>query len=764
VVGVDRAADLFGADAAPLDTFDGAALVGRTYQRPYPDVELPADGRGGVVIGWDDVAQDVGTGLVHIAPAFGEDDNELGSREGLAAVNPVDGNGEYVAGRFAGRSVHEVSAAVIDDLRERGQAVRVHPYQHQYPHCWRCGSELIYWAKPNWFIRTSRRKAELIAENEKVTWYPGHLKEGRFGNWLKENVDWAVSRDRFWGTPLPIWRCEAGHGTCVGSRAELTELTGEDQSRRSLHRPEIDEVRFPCPTCGQPASRVDSVCDVWLDSGCMPAAQWWHPAHDPGRFEQNFPADFVCEAIDQTRGWFYSLLAANTMVFGGTPYKNVVCLGHLVDDDGRKMSKSIGNVIDPLELLPEYGADGIRWYLLSAGAPWGARRVSFEAIDQRIRRDLHTLWNVVSFHVRYAELVDFTPAGDSVSDNVIDRWLLSRLHRLIGAVTDDLEDYAAHLAVKRIGEFIDELSNWYVRRNRRRFWDGDRAALETLAHALETLAVLMAPFCPFVAEGVVRELRGDRAPSVHLADWPVAQPARFVDEALEEQMAAVRQASSLGRSARRDLSIAGRQPLRAAVVVGVAGWTEPIREIALDELNVVELTIGEQARLPISHQLKANWKVLGPRHRGVVNEVAKAIAAVDDPELIAALRDGKPVRLAVGGEEVTVRPDEVVVDEVLHGGWKIAADGGVTVALETTIDEELALAGRQRAVIRHIQVARRDAGLGIQDRIRLWVAPDLLPGSQTIAGEVLADHVAGIDDAPDRPDLVRGEGFALVRS
>ncbi|GAA3437233.1 class I tRNA ligase family protein [Kutzneria kofuensis] len=523
-------------------------------------------------------------------------------------------------------------------------------------------------------------------------------------------------------------------------------------------------MRFPCPDCGEPATRVASVCDVWLDSGCMPAAQWWHPAHNPGRFEQNFPADFVCEAIDQTRGWFYSLLAANTLVFGGSPFKNVVCLGHLVDDDGRKMSKSLGNVIDPLELLPEYGADGIRWYLLSAGAPWGARRVSFEAIDQRIRRDLHTLWNVVSFHRRYAELVDFTPTEGFVSDSVIDRWLLSRLHRLIGAVTDDLENYAAHLAVKRIADFIDELSNWYVRRNRRRFWEGDRAALETLAHALETLAVLMAPFCPFVAEGVIRELRGDAATSVHLADWPAHRPERFVDDELEEQMAAVRQASSLGRSARRDLGVAGRQPLRAAVVAGVSGWSEQIREIALDELNVVELTIGDQARLPISHQLKANWKVLGPRHRGVVNEVAKAIAAVDDPAVVTKLRDGQSVQLDVGGELVTVAADEVVIDDVLHGGWKIAADAGVTVALDTTIDEELALAGRQRAVIRHIQVARRDAGLGIQDRIRLWVDAELLAGSATIAGEVLADTVAGIEEAPDLPELVRGEGFALVRS
>ncbi|MFF2546237.1 isoleucine--tRNA ligase [Kitasatospora sp. NPDC058063] len=743
-----------------LAEFPGSELVGCGYRRPYPEVELTG-GRGGVVIAWNEVAGDVGTGLVHIAPAFGEEDNALGVREGLAVLSPIDGNGEFQVGPFAGRSVQDVSADVAADLADKGLLLRTLPYQHQYPHCWRCGSELIYWAKPNWFIRTSSRRAELMAQNESVTWHPGHLKDGRFGNWLKENVDWAMSRDRFWGTPVPIWRCSEGHATCVGSRAELTELTGHDQSELSLHRPAIDEVSFPCPECGERATRVTAVCDVWLDSGCVPAAQWGYPAVETESFERNFPADFVCEAIDQTRGWFYSLLAANTTVFGTSPYRTVVCLGHLVDDDGRKMSKSIGNVIDPLALLPEYGADGIRWYLLSAGTPWGARRISFEAIEQRIRRDLDTLWNVVSFHARYAELEGFTRTEGFVSEHLMDRWVASRLLGLTRDVTADMEGYAAHLAVKRIGEFIDELSNWYVRRSRRRFWEGDQAALETLAQVLETLAVLLAPFCPHLAEAVHHQLRGPEGGSVHLADWPV-EADRQVDEALESQMAEARQVSSLARAARRDFGIAGRQPLRTAVLAGVHDWSEAITEIALDELNVRRLLVGESSELPISHRLKANWKALGPRHRGLVSEIARAIGELTDPEAVAALRAGRSIELSVAGATVTVAPDEVTVEEVLLGGWQLAADNGITVAMETTIDEELAREGRQRTVVRHIQVARRAAGLEIQDRIRLWLDRELLAGSELVAREVLAELVEPLDLAPSAESgAVHGEGFVF---
>lgn len=760
IVAVDRAPHVL-PEVEVEEVFPGSDLVGRAYQRPYPEVELTG-GRGGVIVGWSGVAGDVGTGLVHIAPAFGEEDNALGLREGLAVLSPIDGSGEYRTGPFRGRGVHEVSADVTADLEERGLVLRVQPYQHQYPHCWRCNCELIYWAKPNWFIRTSSRKDDLLAQNEGITWYPAHLKDGRFGNWLKENVDWAVSRDRFWGTPLPVWRCTSGHSVCVGSRAELSALTGRDQSRLPLHRPYIDEVTFPCPECAEQATRVAAVCDVWLDSGCVPAAQWGHP-HDPaGRFGTGFPADFICEAIDQTRGWFYSLLAANTMVFDTTPFTTVVCLGHLVDDDGRKMSKSVGNVIDPLELLPEYGADGIRWYLLSAGAPWGARRISFEAIDQRTRRDLHTLWNVVAFHARYAEVEDFTPTPGFRSPHLMDRWVRSRLLGLTRAVTADMEGYAAHLAVKRIGEFIDELSNWYVRRSRRRFWEGDRAALETLSQVLGTLAVLLAPFCPFLAEGVHRKVKGEGAGSVHLADWPADGSGDEVDELLEEQMAQARRAAALGRAARRDAGLPGRQPLRTAVVAGVAPWSQDIREIALEELNVHRLLIGQDAELPLSHRLRVNWKVFGPRHRTSVNEVAAAVSQITDRERIEALRAGEAVVLTVDGRQVTLAPDEVVIEEVLHGGWQIAAEDGVTVALETALDEELAMEGRRRTVVRHIQVARRDAGLAILDRIRLWVEGDLLSAAHAIAGEVLADFVGDLQEAPDEGSAIRGEGFAFT--
>ena len=481
------------------------------------------------------VTVDDGSGIVHLAPAFGEVDREVADAEGLPVLNPVGPAAEFVTTPYRGRFVKDADPALIDELAATGRLERVVDYTHSYPHCWRCGTPLIYWAKPTWFARTSAHKAAMLRENESIGWHPEHIKHGRFGDWLEHNVDWALSRDRFWGTPLPVWRCDnCGHDTCIGSVTELSERSGRDLTDLDLHRPDVDEVAVDCPECGGRAHRVEPVLDAWFDSGSMPAAQFHHPFEHADAFEQRFPADFICEAIDQTRGWFYSLLAVNTLVFDRTPYRNVLCLGLLVDVDGQKMSKSRGNVIDPWSILDSRGADALRWNFLSFGSPWTARRVTEENIDETART-LITLWNTYSFFVTYANLDGYEPArGDRVtpptpkSTHVLDRWIRSRVHGTVQAVTDALDAFDALRGAQAVDMLVDDLSNWYVRRSRPRFWNsGDTTAHATLHEALDTLARLLAPFTPFLADELHRNLARDGsvdAESVHLADWPVRRP------------------------------------------------------------------------------------------------------------------------------------------------------------------------------------------------------------------------------------------------
>ncbi|MGE3621661.1 MAG: isoleucine--tRNA ligase, partial [Acidimicrobiia bacterium] len=535
--------------AEPLARWSGTDLVGWHYERPFDDLAAP-EADAWRVVAAEYVAVDDGSGIVHIAPAFGEEDAAVGRAEGLPTLNPVDDQARFDARvpRLEGRFVKDADRELIADLAERGLLVREQPYEHSYPHCWRCGTPLIYWAKTSWFARTAEHRADLLAQNERIGWHPEHIKAGRFGKWLEGNVDWALSRDRYWGTPLPVWRCSAcATDTCVGSVAELSELSGRDLSELDLHRPYVDDVTFPCASCGEEARRLAPVLDAWFDSGSMPSAQHHFPFADgPGeRPEQPraFPADFICEAIDQTRGWFYSLLAVNTLVFGSTPYRNVVCLGHIVDEQGQKMSKSKGNVIDPWDVFSRFGADALRWYFFSAGQPWSPRRVYEDGVRESTRQTLVTLWNVYSFHCTYADIDGWVPTGEPLAPtHVLDRWVLSELDDTVATVTAALEGFDALGGASRLAAFVDDLSNWYVRRSRPRFWkSSDPAAHATLHHALVRLAELLAPFCPFLADEIHVTLTGET--SVHLADWP--EPGGWRDEALAASMAAARRLVAL---------------------------------------------------------------------------------------------------------------------------------------------------------------------------------------------------------------------------
>ncbi|HZO36681.1 MAG TPA: isoleucine--tRNA ligase, partial [Solirubrobacteraceae bacterium] len=529
---------VLGEGAEVLDRFPGAALEGARYEPPFDFIAGSEYGeRGHTVLLADFVSADDGTGLVHTAIAFGEDDFRLGEQYGLAVVNPVKLDGTYderIKG-FEGRFVKDADDDLIADLERRGRVLRAERLEHSYPHCWRCSTPLLYYAKPSWYIATSTLRERMLAANETVTWHPPHIKEGRFGKWLENNVDWALSRERYWGTPLPLWRCESGHVHCVGSFDELERLSGT--RLEDPHRPFVDDVGFPCPQCEAPMRRVPEVVDVWFDSGCMPFAQEHAPFENEQRFEQRFPAQFICEALDQTRGWFYSLLAVSTLLFDRAAYENVVCLGLLVDGEGQKMSKSRGNVVDPGDVLDRFGADAMRWYFFTAKYPWDGYRFSVESVGEQVRLFLKQLWNTYRYPTIYTRERETQPTE-------LDRWILSRLSATTATVTERLDAFDATSAGRAIGELVDDLSNWYLRRTRRRFWEGESAAFDTLETCLLTIAKLLAPFCPFVADEIYDNLDGSE-PSVHLCDWPDAAAVAPRDPELEADMATARAAVAL---------------------------------------------------------------------------------------------------------------------------------------------------------------------------------------------------------------------------
>jgi isoleucyl-tRNA synthetase len=763
---------VLGEGARPTAVVPGSALVGARYDPPYPNI----DGDTHRVVAADFVSMDEGTGLVHIAPGFGPDDLALGRREGWPAYHTLDDAGhftgkteaEFVRGLF----VKEADPRIIDDLRERGRLLREDLYEHTYPLCWRCSTPLLYIARSSWYVRTTARKDRLLEVNDGVNWYPGHIKHGRYGDWLENNVDWALSRERYWGTPLPLWRCLDRHVTPVGSLRELSELSGRDVASIDPHRPVIDGVTIPCPRCGLEARRVPEVIDAWFDSGAMPFAQWgYHPGLDRGgeEFDRRFPAHFIAEGIDQTRGWFYSMMAEGVLLFDRSAYRNVVCHGLVLDAEGRKMSKRLGNVIEPEEAFEQFGADAVRWFMVVSGSPWADRRASFEIVGDVVRQFLLTLWNVYAFFVTYANAdgVDAAKLRMPLEDRpVLDRWILSRLHRTVRDVRRGLEDYDATGAGRRIAGLVDDLSNWYVRRARRRFWDpagtggrsGDKdAAYATLHECLTTVSRLLAPFTPFVSEALWRNLAAVDGPeSVHLADYPDADPVA-IDDSLEEAMRAVREIASLGRTARNGARIKVRQPLARAVVHVTADHdaVAPLLDLAAEELNVREVAFAESAEQLAGWRARPNFRALGPRLGARVQEVARALAE-DDGVIASRLLGGETVTLIIAdGDEVSLGPEDVDLSQRTETGWGVAAEGGVTVALDLDVTPELRREGVARDLVRAVQEARKAAGLDVSDRIELAVdssgetALALEEHRDWVASEVLATR---IEDGP-------GEGW-----
>jgi len=747
VLARDLVEKVLGKKAVVEREFRGVELLGLDYEAPYGF--MPADKRAHFVIAGDFVTTTDGTGIVHIAPAFGEDDMRVGLENDLPVVNAVDTEGRFVAEvtPWAGRFVKDADPDIIAELKARGLLLGVERFEHSYPFCWRCDTPLLNYSKATWCIRTTAIKDQLIAANDVVVWHPEHIKTGRFGEWLANNVDWALSRDRYWGTPLPIWRCAEGHTHCIGSIAELREMAvGPVPDDLELHRPYVDDVVLRCPECGGDMRRADEVIDAWFDSGAMPFAQWHYPFAGEEEFLERFPADFIAEAIDQTRGWFYSLLAVATLIEGRSSYKRVLCLGHILDADGQKMSKSRGNVVHPDEILDRQGADAFRWYMFTVSSPWFARRFSADMVDEVVRKFLLTLWNTYSFFTVYANIDRFDPTGEPVplaERPLLDRWLLGELDRLVRVVTDGLEEYDATNSGRAIQDFVDDLSNWYVRRSRRRFWksesDADKlAAYHTLYEALITLGKLLAPFTPFVAEEIYQNLVrsvDDAAPeSVHLCAWPAADD-EAVDAGVSFDMAAARRVVELGRAARNAAAVKTRQPL-AEVVVAVPdaerAAVERLRDVVLDELNAKELRfVGDGGEL-VSYVVKSNLPVLGPRLGKQLGQVREALAAADPAALVAALRagEGAAVTLTLAdGSELRLAEEDLLVETGSPDGFQVECEGGRVVALKTELDDALREEGVVRELVHAVQLARKNAGLRIEDTIDLTLdAPGELAG------------------------------------
>jgi isoleucyl-tRNA synthetase len=732
-----------------LKKISGKDLERTTYSRPFDYVEIPD---AHFVVLADYVTTEDGTGLVHQSPAFGADDLQVCRAYGLPVVNPVAPDGHFLADveLVGGLFFKEADKPLVKELKARGLLYRHQPYEHSYPHCWRCHTALIYYAQPSWYIRTTSIKEELLRENAATNWYPETIKNGRYGDWLNNNIDWALSRNRYWGTPLPIWRCENKHEVCVESLADLGARAGQELSALDPHRPFVDDITFTCSECSETMVRVPEVIDCWYDSGAMPFAQWGYP-HQAGskeKFEASYPADFICEAIDQTRGWFYTLMTIGTLVFDKSAYENVLCLGHILDKDGRKMSKHVGNVIEPMALMDQHGADAVRWYMLAAGSPWSARRVGHDAISDVVRKTLLTYWNTISFHSLYAQASNFdlSQSPERSTRPVMDRWIISELSLLINEVERCLTNFDSQGAGKALAQFIDDLSNWYVRRSRRRFWDGDVAALATLHECLTTLTQLLAPMVPFISEHVwqelVRPVDATATKSVHLSDFPVAHPSD-IDTVLSAQVALTRRIVELGRAARAESGIKIRQPLQRALIAA-SGWAalpSDMREQIADELNVADLAdIANADGDLVDISVKANFRSLGAKFGGEVQEIAKAISATDATTLVKNLRASGAAQVGTWSIEL----DDLVITEVPRSGWMVASHEGESVALDLELTPELIAAGNVREVIRFIQDARKSNGFDISDRITVaWNAPaeivDAIESAQEhISAEVLA--------------------------
>lgn len=717
-----------------LKVIKGKQLKGKKYKPLY--TFFPPDRPAYRVVMAHFVTVEDGSGLVHIAPAFGEDDMNIGLEEDLPVIMTVAPDGTFISEvrPWAGRFVKDADPFIIEDLKNRGLLFKSELYLHTYPFCWRCTTPLLYYARPTWYIRTSKLKDDLVRLNQEINWYPEHIKDGRFGNWLENNIDWALGRERYWGTPLPVWQCEScGEQTCVGSVAELTQKTGKDLTGLDLHRPHVDEIQFPCEKCGESMKRVPELIDVWFDSGSMPVAQWHYPFENEKSFKEQFPADYICEAVDQTRGWFYSLHAISTLLFGQPSFRNVICLGLILDGEGQKMSKSKGNVVDPWEVLDSQGADAMRWYLYTASPPGQERRFSRDLVSEVLRNFTLTLWNTYSFFVTYANLDKWELIKTKTAVySKLDLWLLAELHALSREVTEALENYDVLGATRPIEKFVDNLSNWYLRRSRRRFWksesDDDKyAAYATLYEALVTVSKLLAPTMPFLAEEIysnlVRSVENDAPISVHTSDWPAFNP-EYINQQLIDEMQLVMKLVSLGHATRNQSGIKVRQPLQEiAFTASNTSEREVISDYAdlfCDELNVKDVRVLSAAGEATAYELVPLPKQLGQKYQSDFPRIRKAIMELNANENAIKLLEGQAIEVIADGNSYQILPDEVEVRMEAKEGFVVASEGGYLAALVTDITSELKDEGLARELVRRIQDARKNAGFEIADRINVY--------------------------------------------
>ncbi len=747
-----------------LETYKGKDLEYKEYEPLYACAKETADkqNKKGFFVTCDNyVTMSDGTGIVHIAPAFGEDDANVGRNYDLPFVQFVDGKGQLTEETpYAGKFVKDADKDVLIDLDKEGKLFDAPKFEHEYPHCWRCDTPLIYYARESWYIKETAVRDDLIRNNNTVNWIPESIGKGRFGNWLENIQDWAISRNRYWGTPLNIWECEGcGHLESIGSRAELAERSGNPEDAKvELHRPYIDAVTFTCPDCGKTMKRVPEVIDCWFDSGAMPFAQHHYPFENQDLFKQQFPAQFISEAVDQTRGWFHSLMAESTLLFNKAPYENVIVLGHVQDENGQKMSKSKGNAVDPFEALATYGADAIRWYFYINSAPWLPNRFHGKAVQEGQRKFLGTLWNTYAFFVLYANIDGFDASKYTLEYDklpVMDKWLLSKLNSLITEVDTDLENYRIPETARALDDFVDQMSNWYVRRSRERFWakgmEQDKInAYMTLYTALVTVAKLAAPMIPFMTEDIYRNLVCTNDPaapeSIHLCDFPVANPA-YVDKQLEEDMEEVLKIVVMGRAARNTANIKNRQPIGTMFVKAEKALSDFYQKIMEEELNVKEVKFTDDVREFTTYTFKPQLKTVGPKYGKQLGGIKEYLANVDGNEAMDKLNAGENLVFDVNGTEVSLSLDDVLVEMSQKEGYMSEADNTVTVVLDCNLSEELIEEGFAAEIISKIQTMRKDSGFEVMDHIKVGIAGNdklaavAAKNEKAIADKVLADSI-----------------------
>ena len=746
-----------------LDRMKGRDLERREYEPLYPFAVGKIKKQAFFVTCDDYVTTEDGTGFVHLAPAFGEDDNRVCMKYDLPFVQFVDNNGKMTADTdWEGVFVKDADPLILANLKERGMLFKAPVFEHSYPHCWRCDTPLIYYARESWFIKMTAVKDELIANNNTVNWIPESIGKGRFGDWLEHVQDWGISRNRYWGTPLPVWECECGHQHAIGSIAELKEMSNNCPEEIELHRPYIDKVTITCPECGKEMHRVAEVIDCWFDSGSMPFAQWHYPFENKEIFEKRFPADFISEAVDQTRGWFYSLIAVSTLLFHKAPYRNVIVLGHVQDENGRKMSKSKGNAVDPMDALTKHGADAIRWYFYENSAPWLPNRFHDGAVQEGQRKFMGTLWNTYAFFVLYANIDDFDATKytlDEKSLTVMDKWCLSRLNTMVKKVDGYLSSYSVTEAAKTLQDFVNELSNWYVRRSRERFWakglTQDKInAYMTLYTALLTTAKAAAPLVPFMTESIYRNLVcsiDKTAPeSIHLCDYPVAEE-KFIDTELEKNMDLVLQVVVLGRAARNAANIKNRQPVGNLYVKAADELDEFFKQIVADELNVKTVTFKEDMEEYLTYSFKPQFKVLGPKVGKQIGEVKKALAELNGHEAKEELDKTGKLVLKLSSGDIELLPEDIEVSMAQTEGFMSQRYNGVTVALETTLTPELIKEGFVREIISKLQTMRRDNGYEVMDQITVYAE-----GNDKLIA-LMKEHEAEIADVVLANNFVYGQ-------